>query len=195
MIVPFVTFCLFKLGLIPKTQPYIVRKFKLKELQQLPRDWENDDITTTNIISIMNSFSKACYETKLKSDDIVFTMRGMKYINDIFREYIGGDTGKDLLIISRRCIIDAFEKRFNLNEIKTIIENWKGENVAKVRTTLSRYTDELLSFTPEEENELKLTGFFSGVEDVIEGYLGKENFKTLEIMILFFEQMDQITNV
>ena len=122
MIVPFVTFCLFKLGLIPKTQPYIVRKFKLKELQQLPRDWENDDITTTNIISIMNSFSKACYETKLKSDDIVFTMRGMKYINDIFREYIGGDTGKDLLIISRRCIIDAFEKRFNLNEIKTIIE-------------------------------------------------------------------------
>ena len=116
-------------------------------------------------------------------------------IFDIFREYIGGDTGKDLLIISRRCIIDAFEKRFNLNEIKTIIENWKGENVAKVRTTLSRYTDELLSFTPEEENELKLTGFFSGVEDVIEGYLGKENFKTLEIMILFFEQMDQITNV
>ena len=195
MIVPFVTFCLFKLGLIPKTQPYIVRKFKLKELQQLPRDWENDDITTTNIISIMNSFSKACYETKLKSDDIVFTMRGMKYINDIFREYIGGDTGKDLLIISRRCIIDAFEKRFNLNEIKTISENRKHQNVAKVRTTLSRYTDELLSFTPEEENELKLTGFFSGVEDVIEGYLGKENFKTLEIMILFFEQMDQITNV
>jgi hypothetical protein len=48
----------------------------------------------------------------------------------------------------------------------------------------------LESFTEEEEDELKLTGFFEGVEDLFQQYLGVENYKTLDIMVVFFEKMD-----
>ncbi len=50
----------------------------------------------------------------------------------------------------------------------------------------------LESFTEQEEEELKLTGFFTGLDDVIESFLGENNYKTLEIMILFFEKIDEL---
>ena len=77
-----------------------------------------------------------------------------------------------------------------MDDLKTILENWKGENVVEVQTILSHYTCELESFTEEEEDELKLTGFFEGVEDLFQQYLGVENYKTLDIMVVFFEKMD-----
>ena len=187
MIGPLIALFLFKFGCIPKTEPHVVKKFKLRELQKLPRDWENDDITTHGVISLMNEFSRVRRQC---DDSIVFTPFGIKTTIDIFRKYIGGETGKDLLIISKRCITDAFIKRFRLDDLKTILENWKGENVVEVQTILSHYTCELESFTEEEEDELKLTGFFEGVEDLFQQYLGVENYKTLDIMVVFFEKMD-----
>ena len=187
MIGPLIALFLFKFGCIPKTEPHIVKKFKLRELRKLPRDWENDDITTHGVISLMNEFSRVRRQC---DDSIIFTPFGIKTTEDIFRKYIGGETGKDLLIISKRCIMDAFIKRFRLDDLKTILENWKGENVVEVQTILSHYTCELETFTEEEENELKLTGFFEGVEDLFQQYLGVENYKTLDIMVVFFEKMD-----
>lgn len=189
MIVPLVALCLFKFGLIPRTEPYVVKRFRLRDLKQLPRDWEDDKMTAKSVISTINDFSKAYYASSFEP---IFTIRGMKPIESIFREYIGGDTGKDLLLISKRCISDALVNEFNLQEIKSMIENWKGENIDEVRTLLSHYMYKLESFTEQEEEELKLTGFFTGLDDVIESFLGENNYKTLEIMILFFEKIDEL---
>ena len=194
MLVPLFALCLYHFGYIPRTEPQIVKKYKLRELKNLPTEWENDTITTRGVISTMNDFSRAFYETNLQPEEAIFTLGGMKSVEDIFRKYLGGDTGKDLLLISRKCIVDAFVKRFKLDEVQNILENWKGENVIEIRTTLSYYIYQVDSFTSEEEDELKITGFFTGLEDVIESYLGTKNYKTLEIMILFFEKMDQLTH-
>ena len=84
MIVPLVAICLFKFGLIPRTEPYVIKKFRLRDLKQLPRDWEDDKMTAKSVISTINDFSKAYYASSFEP---VFTIRGMKPIESIFREY------------------------------------------------------------------------------------------------------------
>ena len=193
MIIPLIVVCLFELGFIPKTEPHVIKKFKLNQLKKIPNDWENDNMTTQDVISIMNDFSRTFYKANLKPQERIFSIQGITSIDDIFRKYIGGDTCRDLLFISKQCIIDACVARFKLDEVKDILDNWKGENVVKVRTTLSHYINEIDSFTKEEEDELKLTGFFTGLEDLIQSYLGLEKYKTLDIMVAFFDKMDEIS--
>jgi hypothetical protein len=192
MIIPIITVCLFELGFIPKTEPHIIRKFKLNRLKKIPREWENGSIHADEVIKIMNDFSREFHRMKIQKNTHVFSLMGIKSTEDIFSSYIGGETGKDLLIISKNCIVESIVKRFNLDKIKDILENWKGENVVEVRTILSHYINELESFTDEEEEEIKMTGFFKSKDDLIETYIGSEKYKTLDIMVAFFDKMDVI---
>ena len=192
MIIPIITVCLFEFGFIPKTEPHLIRKFKLNRLKKIPREWENGSIHADEVVKIMNDFSREFHLLKIQEDTRVFTLIGIKSAKDIFRSYIGGETGKDLLIISKNCIVESIAKRFNLDKIKDILENWKGENVVEVRTILSHYINELETFTDEEEKEIKMMGFFKGKDDLIEKYIGSEKYKTLDIMVAFFDKMDAI---
>ena len=62
-------------------------------------------------------------------------------------------------------------------DLKTILENWKGENVVEVRTILSHYIMNLNHLQRKKKMSLKLTGFFTGLEDVIESFLGVKIIK------------------
>jgi len=148
------------LSYIPGTKSYYRRTL---ELERLSDEWERSSISY--------------YKVK----------RACEIMNDFHEEdcVINEDTTKRLEKISQECLDYTLAKHLKLDNMKTLLHTWEGENVDIVRVNVYEYVEKLRKI----DDDLV---FYESIEEFVEKYLGEELYERLETVIRFFKQLDNL---